>query len=375
MEIEGDEIRTTGSSPSTCLRVGFIAALVCLAGWFAYRSLDSEGTATQSSSAEAKAASGQILPIVCPEAIWDFGTVDQDKTPEVTHSFRLKNASHQTVGVEKIDASCGCILSDAQPTAIEPGSTANLSVKVQTVRPPGPFQHFVTVRLATLPASKLTLTIRGTIAASPAFRLVPVTLDFGTLGEMETKTRTVRLDRYDGTPAEFLQATPTSEALRVERAQRGDDLDSFVELTVSLDSSLLNAGDFRSSVAVLTGHPVHPDVTIPVKAKISGLQHGLIKSLFVHRLRKGESQDKPLADAGGPAAAVEAVRYEGDGPIFVELLAAEDSGAGRPVATVRVSRNDEPTESRVVVRGHLVVKLIGQEKAVRIPLGVYLSKD
>jgi hypothetical protein len=209
-------------------------------------------------------------PIVCRAATWDFGTVDQTKTREVAHTFRLENTSDQTVQIEKIEPTCGCIVSEDYPKELAPGSTADVAVRVNIVGQPGGFRKFVNVRLLGEPPTGFRLTIVGQVMVSPAFHLVPTVLDFGTLEESEVKTRTVKIARYDGSPVRFVETESESDALSQVQAVSGDKRDSLVELTLSLDSSRLNPGDFQSRVVGQTLHTDYREVTIPVRAKIAG---------------------------------------------------------------------------------------------------------
>jgi Protein of unknown function (DUF1573) len=348
------------------LGIGIVIAVVSLAvvaGWFVYHHLQDRP------QAKSDDAGG---PVRCREPVWDFGTIDQAKPQHLNHTFKVENVSGETVRVEKVMTDCGCVVADNHPNEIPPRTVAQFTVSVHAAGNPGPFEKQVHVILATSPASRLTLGIRGHIAPSSAFYLVPEKVDFGTLGEGETGTRTVKIARYDGTCMAFLKATPKSAALSVKEVVRGEPGEFFIELTLSLDGSALELGNFAASVVVTTDRAEFREIEVPVVARRVGQMYGLVGSVFVDRLSKGAFQDKPLVAGGGPPPRVEAVRYEGDGPIAAELLAAKDGGIGRTEPAVRVSRKDEPTDLKVC-RGKLVVTLAGRSDPVQVPLSVYLS--
>ncbi len=324
--------------------------------------------ATSPAPKSAVAQPVQSATILCRESTWDFGTRDNTKTREVAHTFRLENVSDHTVQIEKVEPTCGCIVSENSPTELAPGATGDVSVTVNLAGPPGKFLKFVNVRLKTEPAAILNLAIQGTVEVSPAFYLVPTSVDFGILAENETKTRVVKISRHDGSPVRFEHATPESESLAQVRVVSGDAADSFVELTLSLDGSRLNAGDFQSRFVGVTVHGTHREVMIPVKAKIAGQPHGLVDSIFC-QLPPGGFHDQSLGEGTDSLPAVEGIRFEESGPITVELLSPAKEGAA-PI--VRVTRNDDPVASKVV-RGELVVNLTGRAKPIRIPLRVFLS--
>ena len=253
-----------------------------LASWFVFAARDEAITSD--------------LPIVCRDAIWDVGSLSQEKPVRLVHSFKLENLSGASVGIVKIVPDCGCVVAENKLSELSPSASTELTLSVNPAgQPPGPFRKVAHVVLDTTPPSKLTLVIRGIIAPSPAFYLVPTKVDFGILTQKETRSRSVKIVRYDGTPVRFLRAFPLSKALQVKAATSGGDADSFMELTLSLDNSGLKAGDFKSSVLVVTEHAGYSDVTIPVVAIIAEQPHGLVASIFLDRLLKGVPQERDLS--------------------------------------------------------------------------------
>ncbi len=203
--------------------------------------------------------------------------------------------------------------------------------------------------------------------------LVPTKLEFGTISEDETRTRSVKIARYDGSPVKFQRIKSQSQALQVKEVVCGDEKDSFIELKIALNGSASEAENGLSPVVVVTEHPVYSEIEVPVVVKIAASHHGLISSVFIDRLSRGTFQDKPLADGIGPPPNIEKISYEGEGPITVKLITCRDRSTGNVKPIVRVWCRDEPTELRIC-RGTLVVLLTGKGKPIRIPLTVYLSE-
>lgn len=313
-------------------------------------------------------------PVVCREPVWDCGTVDQDKPTRLRHRFILANLSSESIPVRKVSPDCGCIIADNPPREIKPSSSVQLEVEADLVGNPGQFQKLIHVVLGTSPASNLTLAIRGYIAASPAFYVVPERVDFGAVGDHETRIRHVKIARYDGTPVRLVRAAPRLAALRVVEVLHGDERDSFSDLSLSIDGSLLRPGDeIQSSLIVITDHPKFRNAEIPITARIVGESTEFVESLFVERLASGKFVDKPITAGHGPFPKIESVRYEGDGPITVEMLPAEANGLTHRPVTVRVLRSAEPTHTRIC-RGLVIAKVAGRSQPLRIPLGVYLRE-
>lgn len=312
-------------------------------------------------------------PVICRNPIWDFGSISQMKPGTLTKSFAIENTSNVSLRIHKVLTDCGCIVPETAPTQIGSNSSVELPLSVNPPAAPGPFQRFVHVVIGTSPISRLTLTVRGEILPSPAFYWAPTRLDFGDVSDTESRVRSIKLARYDGSAVRFLRADPTSKALSVERTVSGDSADSFIDLTIAIDGSLAGAAGFASSIVVVTGHPTFRNVELPVAAKIVEQPNGLANSIIVGRLARGEFRDASLADVHclGPRPVVEAIHYEGEGSIAVQLVTLGDSVAGSPVARVRVSRTNGPAETKVS-RGALLVTLQGRRKPVRIPMSIYL---
>lgn len=311
--------------------------------------------------------------VVCNDPIWDFGTVDQTKTRQLSHTFSVENVSDRAVKIERVEGCCGLVVADDCPAQIAPNSCADFGVSISLAGPPRPVRKVVTIHLAAPNSGELALTVRGVIDASPTFYSTPSTLDFGTLGPSDRPIRRVKVARFDGSRVNFLQAIAQSDALSVDDAVGGDDADSFVELTLSLDGSRLLAGDFDSSVTIQTAHPTFSEFVIPIKARIAGPPDTLVRSVFARDLRRGISQVKPLS-SGATAAEIESLSFEGQAPITVELIVS-DADAPPAAPMLKISRTDEEAgaaNSRVL-RGDLIVKLVARAAPVRIPLFIQLA--
>ena len=369
------------------------AALVCRSRWFvpcvavaALAAVGIRALVRESSSASASplsaadgsaSASSTVVAaqggVLCREAVWDFGVVDNTKTPELSHRFTLENVSSALVKVDKVEPGCGCIVAKDFVPEIPGNSTAGLPVTVNLAGPPRPFWKQVTIHLLTTPPSRLTLGINGIIDASPAFYSAPATVDFGTLGTGETRTRAVKITRFDGSAVAFVRGVPQSGAVSLESAVIADDRDSVVELTLSLNAAVLRSGEFASSLLVQTEHATHPEFTITIKGRISRGPDGLVRSVFARKLRRGTARELPLtSEAGSPE--VEGVSYEGAAPVVVELVQSEAEPVRlQPIVRI-VRKNDVSQEgTSKVVSGHLLVMVSGRDSPVRIPMFVQLT--
>jgi hypothetical protein len=61
---------------------------------------------------------------------WDFGQVSEGELIE--HTFELTNDSPDTLLIERVHTSCGCIASEVKEKDILPGESVNIQVKFNT---------------------------------------------------------------------------------------------------------------------------------------------------------------------------------------------------------------------------------------------------
>jgi hypothetical protein len=310
--------------------------------------------------------------IICRSPVWEFGVIDQTKTQTLTHTFRLDNLTKSTVQIDKIRTTCGCVApEDDAPTEIPAGASANVKLVVRTAGRPGPFRKFAYVDLDTSPSARIQLVIRGMLTSSPALYLVPKALDFGTLDGNETQSRTVKISRYNGSPVGSVLAHPESNSISQAAAVSGDDDDSFVDLTFSLNSSLLEAGDFSSKVVVSAQDGSPSTVVLPIRARIGGEHSGLVRTVFA-RLAPGGFRDVPLSDGTGRVPEIESVAVAGSDAVTVALLENQGNSEAPGSPVLRVSRSDDRSDARVV-RGQLLIKLASPRRSAVVPLCVMLS--
>ncbi len=231
-------------------------------------------------------------PLLCREPVWDVGTVSQVKPQHLSHAYRLENRTDSPVRILDVKSSCGCVVADNYPREIGPRGAAELPVKAEVAGIPGPFHKHVVVIVATSPPTKLTLDVRATIASSPALWFLPLAADFGTVRPGEVRTRTLRIERYDGSPVKLVRAVPQTDCIKVQAVTQGDAAGSIVDLKLALDGSSLKEGNLDSWVVVETEHKGYPAVNIPVLARLGADPPGLVGSVFVDRLPPGGYRDE-----------------------------------------------------------------------------------
>ena len=304
-----------------------------------------------------------FTPVVCQESVWDLGTIDNVSHSFAKHVFSLQNLSASSVRCQ-VHPSCGCIITDKEVEIAGHASVA-LPIEIDLAGPPGPILKEIRVSVMTDPPAEIMLQIKGGIAANPAGRSVPSTVDFGVA--RGPVTRTVRVCRYDGSPVKYLGAHPSHPSIQVIDTKRVDKTGSVVEITLSLKPQGLANGSFRSKIVVLTSSESHPMIEVPLVANIAGMSTGLVDSLFVSRLEPNQPVECSLIQADASEPEILEVVYTGEEGIAVEFL---KTGGKR--CAVKISRKDDSRAAPRLLQGELAVTIQSQAAPVKIPLRVLL---
>jgi hypothetical protein len=202
--------------------------------------------------------------LLCEEAIWNFGTIDSVKNPQLSHEFLLTNESQEKILIEKIHSTCGCMVADGYEKEILPGRNTKLRVNVQLQPTPGMFHKSLAVQVGGAKITVLPLEVIGEIIANASMYSVPAKINFGTIRPGETKERTVQILRYDLSPIK-IRETKSESHLKTEITPQSNDHDNYqVNLRVQLTANDIQPGNYDWSIKVITDHPNSPEYNIPV---------------------------------------------------------------------------------------------------------------
>ncbi len=72
-----------------------------------------------------------------------FGSVDKNRKTKIEHNIVLSNKGSDTININKIDVSCGCILTKLKTTIIPPNKSINLQIEINTKKLKGYFNKVV----------------------------------------------------------------------------------------------------------------------------------------------------------------------------------------------------------------------------------------
>lgn len=127
--------------------------------------------------------------IAFEERSYDFGTVDQEQV--VTHTFRFRNASEETLKVGELGTDCGCTEASVSSKVIPPRGSGELSAVFETGLRLGHFTSGVTVHSNDPQDPVVHLTVTGIIGADVEVR--PGNVDFGDVKPEMSAIKTVEI--------------------------------------------------------------------------------------------------------------------------------------------------------------------------------------
>jgi Protein of unknown function (DUF1573) len=277
--------------------------------------------------------------VSCQEATWLVGPIDPEKQRRYSHTFSLENRTGQAIPIEQVKPDCGCIVSEDAPSEIPAHGSVGIHVSFNASPVPGDFRHAVFVKLGVTGPAGLFLKIRGSVVPTAALHASPPSLDFGRFAGTETRTRTLRISRYDFSSVGLSKLTSTVAGCALD-PQPAPDGDAIL-VSVTLGGPILRPGSHSGTVVVDTGHPTYPSLQIPIKADIGTVADAFVSSLLIESIAPGERRDISPYRSGLPPAArpkLARLRYEGDPDIRVDP-APEGLGQDMGIWQLRVSRD------------------------------------
>jgi hypothetical protein len=244
----------------------FVLSLVLLGIVFSLQGVGIlEFPVTSTTSQQKQIKSVRVGGLLCQEPIWDFGSVDSIKNSRLAHEFILVNESKETVTIQKIHSTCGCMVAEDFDKELLPGKSTKIKVNVQLPSIPQLFHKNLAVQTN---SGVVPLDVIGKIAANKNLYGIPASINFGVIHIGETKEKIVQILRYDLTPINFVDAKGSIVGLTCCPQKPESNEKHKVLLKISLNASYLLAGDFYGYVEVHTNSITDSEYRIPVIAKI-----------------------------------------------------------------------------------------------------------
>jgi Protein of unknown function (DUF1573) len=196
--------------------------------------------------------------------VFDFGRVDQGMT--VDHVFRLLNQGTTPLRLDEVRASCDCTLAEASATEIPPGQSAQVSVRLDTLRIAGPTTKTITIRSndPAVPVAGLSLVgqvLTDAVAAPPMVFL-------GRFPQGRTAQYEVVVAA--GRPEVSVSVTEVRSASRYLTARLEADGDGLGQKVVVEISPEIPIGNFNAEVVISTTSARTPTVVVPVFGVVEG---------------------------------------------------------------------------------------------------------
>jgi Protein of unknown function (DUF1573) len=283
----------------------------------------------------------------------DSASVDRGEVrggPILKQTFRVTNASAETIVLAGLDSGCGCLKRAVSKNELKPGETADVSMDVNTLTQPDGPQTW-TLKLRHRPASRAkaepdeTLELR---VSAKLVREVSVTPPMISVSTDAAATATIALADKRTAPLTITKVAASSPHLVPKFA--GKDGKYAIELAIAAD---LPAGTHDETVTVFTDDAHYAELRIPARIvkRAKNAVNAYPESLDLEagrgivQFRRADGQPVKIESAtcatagvtvtastgSGPVATVKVVASSGRGKADVTVTFAEPAGATRTV--------------------------------------------
>jgi hypothetical protein len=126
--------------------------------------------------------------MVCDSPVKDFGVIEEGNT--VSHTFAIKNISAETIYVDKVISSCGCIVTSKKDFSLEPAQSTDIAVEFNS-RGSGGMKLWKTVAICVKDGNypPLVLTVKANVKGIPPEKRIVIMPNEKTLdGDPDKKT-------------------------------------------------------------------------------------------------------------------------------------------------------------------------------------------
>jgi len=198
----------------------------------------------------------------------DFGSVPTGSQQE--HVFEFVNTSGATLNLISVKASCGCTKPTVVTTLVQPGETAKVKAKFDTMKFRGEKAATVTVGVNKLGAfsqyGEVQLSVKGKIRKDVV--LTPGKISFDSVPATSAAEKTVKM-KYAGNPLwQILRVESTNANIKAEaRELKREGGRITYELIVKL-SGLQPAGSFADELYVITNDKLVNKMPITVAGRV-----------------------------------------------------------------------------------------------------------
>ena len=200
----------------------------------------------------------------CDTPVWDFGEIDSVKNPRLSHEFVLVNESKETVTIQKVHSSCGCMVAEDYDKELPPGKSTRLHVELQLPTVPQRFGKELAVETG---KGILPLGVVGKIAPNSSYLSVPTLINFGTVNPGEAKERSVKIVRYDFSPIHLSRAECDLSGIECELVSVSANETTLV-VVFNADTQE-QPRNIETAIYLFSADKTEPELRIPVRAMLS----------------------------------------------------------------------------------------------------------
>lgn len=199
-----------------------------------------------------------------PERVKDFGSVP--KGPALQHTFLLKNQSNQTVKLNGLRVSCGCVKAIAKQSIVPPGGSAAIEATMDTTRFDGAKSVTIYVQFEEPRRTEVSLWVRAN--SRDDVSILPNRLEFGRVKKGSSPTATATITFRGDRRAKILQVQCASNYIKptVQEVNRGRS-----EVTYTLTAQLRSdtpVGKWFTDVWLSTSFDTMPRIRVPLIVEI-----------------------------------------------------------------------------------------------------------
>ena len=176
---------TQGSHQLTLAIIGAIVVLLVVVGRNAFDAMQHHR---------------RVRAIACDTSTFDAGTIATGEVLE--HWFSAANTGDETVRVERVIESCGCltVMGSFDGVEIAPGENLDVPIQIKASRSQiGPMSQRIVLQFGGAPTLAMTLTVNAEVV--PAWRWSRESISFVTTSPSDIKAEVVELIRHPSAPA------------------------------------------------------------------------------------------------------------------------------------------------------------------------------
>lgn len=287
-------------------------------------------------------------------AEFDFGTVKQGQ--RVVHAFEISNPLDHALVLTRAEAGApGMRVSF--PPSIAPGQRGKVTVEWDTSGQRGRASGSVVIDLTGVSAPQLRLVLAGVV--QPLLEFQPMAAAYFSVWAGDAAERSITIVNNDDRPLEIARIEPkgTHFQAKLKRTEGGKRYELLITVPANTEP-----GRFMESVTLITDHPRHPAIRIPVNVLVksdvyvnpeavefgrlsfSSLQPGtapLLTQTFLLKKRQGNLRIKSIESDVAPLVITRDPSDRESDVFRIDVALAKDRLAkGSLNGTIRITTDD-----------------------------------